>query len=165
MYEDTDFELGPAVIKDCEYISQIYSDYNQRLYKDITKTNFIKVLKTYLSYEYDDLVIYFNGHGSQVKSSDNSSEEDGKDEVLIFKKTPSPNATQEIRTMKDYELTELISKNKCKHILMIFDCCHSNTLIDSDDIPSNVSCLYSCKESEVSFQTVSVFFIKFLFEN
>ena len=118
-----------------------------------------------MNYEYDDLVIYFNGHGSQVKSSDNSSEEDGKDEVLIFKKTPSPNATQEIRIMKDDELTELISKNKCKHILMIFDCCHSNTLIDSDDIPSNVSCLYSCKESEVSYQTDSGLFTKFLFEH
>jgi hypothetical protein len=180
MYEDTDYELGPAVIKDCEYIQSIYPDYTQRLYKDISKSNFITVISHYVKQDINDLVIYFNGHGSQVGSSNESSESDGKDEVLIFKKSPafqvdsptwdnnkkSSSPDDEIRIMKDDELSKLVSKNKCKHILFIFDCCHSDTMIDIDDLPANVSCLYSCKQSEVSYQNKeSGIFTKHLAKN
>lgn len=158
LYEDTDFELGPAVIKDCQYIQSIFPDYQQRLYKDISKSNFKQILEHYMKQQINDLVIYFNGHGSQVNSSNESSESDGKDEVLVFKKSPafvvdSNDDFNEIRTMKDDELSRLIQKNKCKHVLFIFDCCHSDTLIDVDDLPNNTACLYSCKQNEVSYQT------------
>ena len=162
IYEDTEFELGNAVIQDSIYIQKVYSTYCCRLYKDITKSNFIKVVKEYLQLALKDLVIYFTGHGMQVSSSDNTSEDDGKDEALVFKRS-STSSPVEIRYIKDDDLTNLVKSNKCKNILMIFDCCHSGTMLDT--CPDNVSCLYSCNESECSYQEESGIFTKFLYEH
>ena len=59
---------------------------------------------------------------------------------------------EDAQILYDDELTKLIKSNKCKNILMICDCCHAETLLDS--LPNNTCLLTSCRDSEKAVQLI-----------
>lgn len=167
-YFDTSFKLGAPVCNDCKIISEKYlsHDYLSYCLFDGTIDEFRKYLTFFLNQKFDDFIIYYSGHGVQIDqfsenfkfdyslskyvlSENNEIEEDGKDECLIF--TDSKNSNN-IQLLYDDELTRLIKSNKCKNILMICDCCHAETLLDS--LPNNTCLLTSCRDSEKAVQLI-----------
>jgi hypothetical protein len=70
----------------------------------------------------DFLVLYFSGHGGQIKDKD-MDEIDGKDEVFL------PSNFTESAPVNDDLINDLLKDCKCP-VLMLFDCCHSGTLAD-----------------------------------
>ena len=165
-YFNTEYKLGNPVCNDCKIISEKYllHDYLSYCLFDGNIDDFRKYLKFFLSQPYEDLIIYYSGHGVQmtqtnfkfdyslskyVLMTESDIEEDEKDECLIFDSGKNEN---ECQLLYDDELTQLIKNNKCKNILMICDCCHAETLLDS--IPNNTCLITSCKDSESSIQLV-----------
>jgi len=159
-YFNTSFKLGNPVCNDCKIISEKYisHDYISYCLLDCESTEFIKYLTFFLNQEYEDFVIYYSGHGVQLPQEsyrfdyslskyvvlpENEIEEDKKDECLLF---------SDNQIIYDDELTKLIKMNKCQNVLMICDCCHAETMLDS--LPNNTCLLTSCKDSEKSIQIV-----------
>ena len=163
-YFNTSFKLGNPVCNDCKIISEKYlsHDYLSYCLFDETIDEFRKYLSFFLNQKFDDFIIYYSGHGLQIEQTENfrfdyslskyisipdnsRNEQDGKDECLLFSGT-----SENVQILYDDELTKLIKSNKCKNILMICDCCHSETLLDS--LPNNTCLLTSCRDSEKSVQ-------------
>jgi hypothetical protein len=151
-YFNTSYKLGNPVCNDCKLISEKYMshDYLSYCLLDSSCEEFRRFLTFFLSNEYDDLIIYYSGHGIQLPTfdftfdyEDNkfklSKEEDNMDEHLLFDDY-----------FKDDELTSLFSMNKCNNILFICDCCHSETMLDN--IPTNCCLISSCKDDETAVQ-------------
>jgi hypothetical protein len=166
-YFNTSFKLGNPVCNDCKIISEKYlsHDYLSYCLFDGTADEFKKYISFFLNQKFDDFVIYYSGHGIQIEQHsndfrfdyslskyvsipENEIEEDGKDECLVF----SGNSDNECQLIYDDELTKLIKSNKCKNVLMICDCCHARTLLDS--LPNNTCLLTSCADSEKSVQLI-----------
>lgn len=154
-YYNTSYALGNPVCNDCKLINEIYvkNDYMSFTLFDQTKEAYVKWLKFFTSQKYDDLILYYSGHGAQVfnsykfnfnylsnKFETDNSEEDGLDECFVFKDD----------LIDDDEITEILNNNNCKNILMISDCCHSGTIVDK--IPENMTLLSSCSDPESSIQ-------------
>jgi hypothetical protein len=70
----------------------------------------------------DFLVLYFSGHGGQIKDK-NMDENDGQDEVFL------PSNFTESAPISDDLINDLLKTSKCP-VLLIFDCCNSGTLAD-----------------------------------
>ena len=154
-YFNTSYKLGNPVCNDCKIISEKYTSHNYLSYCliDSSIQTFKKFLTFFLSNNYDDLIIYYSGHGIQIpesnyvfdyetfkfKLSTSKPEKDSYDEYLLFDEY-----------FKDDELTLLFENNKCKNVLFICDCCHSETILDS--IPKNCCLISSCKDSESAVQ-------------
>lgn len=165
-YFNTSYKLGNPVCNDCKIISEKYlsHDYLSYCLFDGTVEDFRKYLKFFLSHNYDDLIIYYSGHGVQVVQesfkfdyslskyvllTESEIESDGMDECLLFNPNSKSNTSQLIY---DDEITSLLKTNKCKNILMICDCCHAETILDS--LTNNICLISSCKDSESSIQLV-----------
>ena len=165
-YFNTSFKLGNPVCNDCKIISEKYlsHDYLSYCLFDGTADEFKKYMTFFLNQKFEDLVIYYSGHAVQMKQEpfkfdyslskyvaipESELEEDGKDECLVF----SQNANSDsVNIVYDNELTKLIKSNKCENILIICDCCHAGTLLDS--LPNNACLLTSCQDSEKSVQII-----------
>lgn len=153
-YYNTSYALGNPICNDCKLINEIYTshDYISFTLFDQTKEAYVKWLKFFTSQKYDDLILYYSGHGAQIFNSFNfdyssnkfeyfeNSEDDGLDECFVFKDD----------LIADDEITEILSVNKCKNILMISDCCHCGTIVDK--IPNNTTIISSCSDPESSIQ-------------
>lgn len=154
-YYNTSFALGNPICNDCKLINEIYikHDYISFTLFDQTKEAYVKWLKFFTSQKYDDLILYYSGHGTQICNTlfnyntnkfeietFSNSEDDDLDECFVFKNN----------ILSDDDITEIVNNNKCKNILMICDCCHSGTILDK--IPENVTLLSSCKDAESSIQ-------------
>lgn len=75
----------------------------------------------------DMLVLYYAGHGTQVRDS-NGDEKDGMDEVLCFVK---PDGSKDF--LLDDDVAETLAKcNPAVRILIVTDCCHAGTACDLD---------------------------------
>lgn len=106
----------------------------------------------------DGLVIfYYSGHGGSDPFKDTGIEEDdGKDEYLCLYDT----------YMRDNEIWNIISKSKGR-ICLIFDCCHSQTMMRSpsfrvippltwdhtmtDSVPFSMLCWSGCPDDTYSY--------------
>ena len=89
-----------------------------------TRDNILEQLKKLLqnSKSGDTLYFTYSGHGSYTKDYNND-ESDGKDEVLV---------SQDLLGITDDELKYLLEQHLKKDvtIFILFDCCHSGTLMD-----------------------------------
>ena len=171
-YYNTSYKLGNPVCNDCKIISEKYlsHDYLSYCLFDEGIDEFIKYMTFFLNQNYEDFIIYYSGHGVQMTQDlinanvkfdyslskyitipENEIETDGKDECLLFKSNSYPNC-ENVQILYDDELTKMIKSNKCKNILIICDCCHAETLLDS--LPNNTYLLTSCKDSEKSIQLI-----------
>ena len=156
-YQSSGMSLGSSPLTDAALVYDIYDkrDYKTFLLLDSTQSDYVKWLLYFTSIELQDLVLYYSGHGTQVAESkvvfdyktqtnipNEYREKDGRDECLIFKGG---------KYMVDNEITNIIKNNKCKNVLMLFDCCKSGTLLDY--VPQNTTIITGCLESGVSYQT------------
>jgi len=154
-YFNTSYKLGNPVCNDCKIISENYIIHNYLSYclLDSSIQTFKKFLTFFLSNKYEDLIIYYSGHGIQISQSDYvfdyetfkfklstaEPEKDHYDEYLLFDEY-----------FKDDHLTTIFKNNQCKNVLFICDCCHSETILDK--IPNNCCLISSCKDSESAIQ-------------
>lgn len=125
-----------------------------------TKDNILNGIKKLLqnSYYGDKLLLYYSGHGSQIKDYNNE-ESDGKDEVII---------TLDEDYISDDEFQIILNKNMKKGVLfnIFMDCCHSGTQFDLKfvfqpkwkvnkhykNINGNVIMISGCRDNEVSYE-------------
>lgn len=89
-----------------------------------TRNNILQEFKKLLenSKSGDTLYFTYSGHGSYTRDYNND-EADGKDELLV---------SQDLQGIKDDELKYLLEQhlNEGVTIFILFDCCHSGTLMD-----------------------------------
>ncbi|KAJ8580299.1 hypothetical protein M405DRAFT_938802 [Rhizopogon salebrosus TDB-379] len=74
--------------------------------------------------EHDRLVFYYSGHGGQTTCRHNS-EVDGKDEVIY-----GYNGLTIVDNALRRRLVDPVLKAKGCHLFALFDCCHSETILD-----------------------------------
>lgn len=188
-YINTPYRLGDPVYHDCVIMSGAYTEKGYLSYTllDPSRQEFIHWLTQFLSMKYDDLVVYYSGHGVQIRekadvfdyelgkyvsrvemhdkltsSSSNSHtlcqeifkhrEDDGYDECLTFISKPTHTSCPQthVELMTDNELAMLICHNCCKHVLLVIDACHSETMCDV--VPENVCVISACKDNQLSGQ-------------
>lgn len=147
-YFSQKIELGQPVVEDCKLIEKIYLNHDYKCFNivDASKEDFKKAYKKAIATKLEDFVLYYSGHGIGVEDEENS-EEDGKDECLVFKDG----------YIADDYLSSKFEKCVCKEILFIFDCCHSGTLADTEhlrehEINLNVTSISGCADDECSIQ-------------
>lgn len=93
------------------------------------------------SVENDTLVLYYSGHGAQIKDTDGD-ETDTLDEVLV----PLDYVTRGV-IKDDWVFSEVVNKVKRNTNLWMFtDCCHSGTIVD---LKYTYSCLSELKRGEI----------------
>ena len=68
-YFNTDYKLGNPVCNDCKMIAKLYKHHDYKCYClfDGYKEDFIRYLKFFVSNEYEDLIIYYSGHGMEIE--------------------------------------------------------------------------------------------------
>ncbi|EJF57932.1 caspase domain-containing protein [Dichomitus squalens] len=108
-----------------------------------TRANIIKAMNTLVEGRRpnDQIVFAFSGHGGQVDVGVDKREDDGKDEILIpidcevirFDQDEAPVYSNFIR---DDEIRQILVDKLPQgvHCTMIFDCCHSGTASDLDNV-------------------------------
>lgn len=139
---------------------------NDNSEKKPTKYHILNELKNLLVYskKNDTLIFAYSGHGHYVYDSSND-EEDNKDEVLV---------SIDGKLIKDDEIRDII-KNYLKNevtLFVIFDCCHSGTLMDLkykylsknnyneitinenyEDTKGNVYFISGCRDDQYSYES------------
>ncbi|TBU25629.1 caspase domain-containing protein [Dichomitus squalens] len=108
-----------------------------------TRANIIKAMNTLVQGRRpgDRIVFAFSGHGDQVEVDVDKNEDDGKDEILIpidCKVVWEKGAPVYSNFIRDDEIREILV-DKIKdleglHCTMVFDCCHSGTASDLDNV-------------------------------
>lgn len=94
-----------------------------------TRRNILGTIEQFLikgSRPGDTVVIYYSGHGSQVKDLDGD-EEDGLDETLVPVDTGDGGAI-ETNQITDDEFGALLDRLVGRHVIVIVDACHSGTI-------------------------------------
>lgn len=77
----------------------------------------------------DEVVFFYSGHGSQQPDGDEEDEADGFDETLVpFDSGRFPHPNRDITDDEIY-LWQLRLTEKTPFVTMIFDCCHSGTIL------------------------------------
>lgn len=139
---------------------------NDKSEKKPTKYHILNELKNLLVYskKNDTLIFAYSGHGHYVYDSSND-EQDNKDEVLV---------SIDGKFVKDDEIRDII-KNYLKNdvtLFVIFDCCHSGTLMDLkykylsknnydeiiinenyEDTKGNVYFISGCRDDQYSYES------------
>lgn len=110
-----------------ESIVQLTDEGHNNYQKFPSRSNYISAVRWLVSgAEPGDVLFFqFSGHGGQQESQDDS-EADGKDEVLI------PTDYKQAGTIVDHELFDLLCvplPSGCK-LTVILDCCHSGSALD-----------------------------------
>ena len=142
-YYGTSYDLGECAINDGLLCYNEFSSYEYKtfMFYDVTSLKFVEILKTAMETNFDKLIIYFIGHGTQKKSKNNN-EKDSKDEYLVFKD----------KMIIDNEIAHLVNKhNKCKKLTLMADCCHSGSIYD---IPSrsDIITISACNDNQTAKQ-------------
>lgn len=110
-----------------------------------------------------ELWIHYSGHGSYMIDKSND-ESDGRDEMLV------PMDFMITDMISDDELNKIFAKvNIDINCILVFDCCHSGTIVDlpfcyikglcynenkSNLIKSNILMISGCKDNQTSADTV-----------
>ena len=121
-YYGTSWDLGDSAINDGLLAYEQFNKFHYKTYilYDSSSQIFKETFKKYLSTFCKHLVLFYIGHGTQVKDL-NGDENDNLDECLLFRDS----------IIRDDDLHELISKyNTSEKLTLISDCCHSETIYD-----------------------------------
>lgn len=112
-----------------------------------TQANILQAMRELVSSEERFLIFFYAGHGTQV-SDNGSEEEDGLDECIV----PS-----DVKYIRDDLLKQTLidSLRPDQKLLCVFDCCHSQTMLDLSTIvdydPRNNSLVLSATAQVLSF--------------
>lgn len=142
--------MSKVLNKKYHYKTKVLTD------KDITKNyDVIEILNELIDTGCRTIFFHYSGHGTQQRDL-NGDEIDHLDEVLYSKKM-----------ITDDQIFKSICRLSPKQTLvMVFDCCHSGTIVDlpyqlknnrvyynkntAKKIKGNVICISGCKDSQVS---------------
>lgn len=143
-YETSYLKLGDPVCNDAILTAQFYSQHGYEVYSliDPDKETFVYYLKQFTEMNLEDLIVYYGGHGGQVKDLDGD-EIDGKDETWVFYNG----------NLVDDELHSIWDNNKCSNILVLSDSCHSGTIVETTR--NNIISFTGCKDHQCSVQLKS----------
>ena len=153
-YVGTNMSLGDGPMNDGYNISKCLKRYGYTIYYLLNpkKSNFLAKLDFFFSTVKSELVIYYTGHGTQVKDT-NGDEEDGFDEALVF---VDGNVIDD--TLVETLIKQKNSTNKC---VLISDCCHSGTIWDLQGgdirgrkLPDGVMSMSAASDRQTAKQTV-----------
>ena len=139
-YDGTDFSLGQLVINDGLMTAERLqlNGYTPFIYHDPTVNQFVSILLKFIKQSFE-LVVYFSGHGSQIKDRDGD-EDDGNDECLVFIDGLLP----------DDIIGSILKLHRNKSLTLIADCCHSGTVFDSKSILT----ISACHDNETAKQSI-----------
>lgn len=98
---------------------------------------------------------HYSGHGTQTAAQNPGSESDGKDEDIVMTDTLVRDDWLRANLVEPFcALAPYVS------LVMVFDCCHSGTVCDLDQIaddmrrdPPNVVCMSACADSQLATET------------
>lgn len=125
-YEGSRYALGESAINDglLAYIKLSEHNYDPYIFHDMSRSDFTKMFKLFISLPVERVVVYYIGHGTYT--GDTSGDEiDGRDECLLM--------TDGI--IVDDDLYKIIStrKHSSNRLILMTDCCHSGTIYDVPD--------------------------------
>lgn len=125
-YEGSRYALGDSAINDglLTYIKIQEHGYEPFIFHDMSKSEFMKILKLFVALPVEKLVVYYIGHGTYT--ADTSGDEvDGQDECLLMMDG----------VIIDDDLYKAINKHKhpSSKLILLTDCCHSGTIYDVPD--------------------------------
>ena len=144
-YDNKSYTLHEGPLNDAIETSKqlIKYGYKPFIFHDLRSKDFVSILISFLSNEANSLVIYFTGHGAQVKDR-NHDEKDGYDEAFVLVDG----------YVVDDTIKQIIDQhNNAKKLILISDCCHSGTIFD---IPadSNILTISAARDEECATQTI-----------
>lgn len=154
-YTKPQYKLGVGPINDAITCGAnlAYLGYHIYFLHDPHHNTFLAFFQKFLSETSGNLVLYYTGHGAQIKDR-SGDEDDGYDEVMIF---DSGYIIDD--TIADYIVKYL--KNDTR-VVLLADCCHSGTIWDipesldlakSRGFPKNVMSISSAADTQTAKQT------------
>lgn len=133
-YLNTNMELGWGPIADAIKVAKLCHDRGIPVFTffEAKGQEFVDLAQRLLRDVTDLLLLYFSGHGGQVKDLDGD-EDDGYDELFFF--TDS--------VIIDDMLLDLLyyHKNPKSRCILLSDCCHSGTIWDLDNPRAPKNCI------------------------
>lgn len=138
--------LGQAVINDGVYFASHLHTLYKCYYISNSSVNTAKELIKKLVSSKGEHVIYYSGHGTQVKDY-NGDETDGRDEAFVFKNG----------YLVDDEAANILNNNfACDKLILFADCCHCGTIWDLNAVKNNIkdkiTCISACDDNQTSKQ-------------
>lgn len=148
-YRGTNKSLGPGPVSDSIRVAQLCRNHGIPVYSlyDSKAQHFIDYARVFLRDVSEFLLIYFSGHGGQMKDI-SGDEDDGMDEVYIF---------MDGHIVDDILVQMIINnKNETNRLVLLSDCCHSGTIWDLDhkDAPPNCISMAAALDKEEANQAV-----------
>ena len=179
-YEDLPHTLDAGPVNDALLMTELYlsRNYHVMYICDATPHEYYRWMDWLLDNVHKDLVVFFSGHGTQIKDT-SGREEDGLSEVMVFydstrkKNADKTGKVEKItavdgitnETVSDSCMFDLITSKEYPdtRVVTITDCCHSGTMFNFDQNvptngqgitpPINVVCIGSAQDSETAKQT------------
>jgi len=99
--------------------------------EEATRKDILKAIDTLVAEAGEEDVVYFHysGHGSRQKDR-NGDEDDGFDETILSYDARTPG----VKDILDDELEQRFARIRSKHVLLVFDSCHSGTITRSSSV-------------------------------
>ena len=152
-YRGTQNSLGNGPLNDGYHIAKTLKILGYDVYSlvDGDKETFLRLLKHFMKNTTEKLVVYYIGHGLNVKDKDGD-EADGKDEAMYF--------TDGV-LVDDTLVQQLKLKQDDSTLILVTDACHSGSIWDIQGgnkpgrtIPPNVISISAASDAQTAKQTV-----------
>ena len=144
-----DVRSGARYLRKLKYDTKVLID------KDIKPNyNLLEALNEFNNSKFKQIVFHYSGHGSQTKDM-NGDETDKLDETVFSAYN---------KEITDDEISNTLKQFKGKKVFLIFDCCHSGSIVDlpftlnkdkifqlnKNTFKSEVICISGCADFDVS---------------
>jgi len=148
-----DVKNGEKFLKEKGYDTKLFTDFEISSQFDV-----LEALNELKKSDSKTVFFHYSGHGIQIKDTDGD-EIDGKDEVLFSKNG---------HLITDDQINSLLALfPEDKTVFLIFDCCHSGTIVDlpyiadltklgykeekvKKNIKAKIICISGCNDSQTS---------------
>lgn len=153
-YNGTKYDLGMGPDNDGYHMSKLFANFGFDCYylRNARKASFLKYLDYFFKNTTVHLVLFYVGHGTNVKDIDGD-EDDGFDEALFF---------VDGVVVDDVLISHLIeNKNPDNVLTLITDACHSGTIWDIQsgnfkgrELPGKIMSISAAADKQTAKQTV-----------
>ncbi len=142
-FQSPDVSALPGIDKDIAMMADLAKRMGvaaptRLLDKDATRANILAAMRRTLTEGVgaDDVVlIYYSGHGTQVKDSDGD-EDDGGDEVIVAHDAAF-GETSVRGVISDDEIAALLKLSPSRNIMLVVDACNSGTIDRAGPLPGS----------------------------